>query len=101
MPRCRPLWQTASGRGERLHNSFTTYGVFMKSIGLWLFIFGAGSFLLNMFNMEFKLLSWIDNWGPTVGLAIRIGLIVVGAALWLIGHKQARGDNQATPPAAG
>jgi hypothetical protein len=43
-----------------------------------LFVFGAGSFLLNMFGMEFKLLSWIDTWGLTV----------VGAALWLIGRKQ-------------
>lgn len=67
----------------------------MKSIGGWLFIFGIGSFLLNMFGMEFKLLSWIDNWGPTVGIAIRVGLIVVGAALWLIGRKQ-----EAAAPAA-
>lgn len=60
----------------------------MKSLGLWLFIFGAGSFALNFFGMEFRLLSWIDNWGPTVGIGIRVGLIVVGAALWLLGNKQ-------------
>ncbi len=69
----------------------------MKSLGGWLFIFGAGSFLLNMFGMEFMLLSWIDNWGPTVGLGIRVGLIVVGAALWLIGRKQ----EAASAPAGG
>lgn len=60
----------------------------MKSLGGWLFIFGAGSFLLNKIGMEFILLSWIDLWGPTVGIGIRIALIVVGAALWLIGRKQ-------------
>ena len=60
----------------------------MKSLGGWLFIFGAGSFLLHFFDMEFRLLSWIDNWGPTTGIAIRVGLIVVGAALWLVGRKQ-------------
>ncbi|TXH77828.1 MAG: hypothetical protein E6Q88_00410 [Lysobacteraceae bacterium] len=60
----------------------------MKTLGLWLFIFGAGSFLLNVFGMEFRLLSWIDNWGPTVGIAIRVGLVVVGAVLWLLGNKQ-------------
>ena len=67
----------------------------MKSFGMWLFIFGAGSFLLNQLNMEFVLLSWIDNWGPTVGVGIRVGLIVVGAALFLIGRRQ-----QAAQPAA-
>ena len=60
----------------------------MKSWGLWLFIFGAGSFVLNMLGMEFVVLSWIDNWGPTVGIAIRVGLMVVGAAMWFVGRKQ-------------
>lgn len=60
----------------------------MKSIGMWLAIFGAGSFILNMIGREFALLSWIDSWGPTVGMGIRIGMIVVGAALFFVGMKQ-------------
>lgn len=60
----------------------------MKSWGMWFFIFGAGSFVLNMLGMEFVVLSWIDNWGPTVGIVIRVALMVVGAAMWLIGRKQ-------------
>jgi hypothetical protein len=71
-------------RGERVDET----GDSMKSLGGWLFIFGAGSFLLHVFNMEFRLLSWVDNWGPTTGIAIRVGLMVVGAALWLVGRKQ-------------
>lgn len=67
----------------------------MKSIGSLLFIFGAGSFVLNLLGMEFKLLSWIDTWGATTGIAIRVGLIVVGAALWFIGRKQAAAQPQA------
>ncbi|MCI4567932.1 hypothetical protein [Lysobacter sp. CFH 32150] len=67
----------------------------MKSFGGLLFIFGVGSFVLNLLGMEFKLLGWIDNWGATTGIAIRVGLIVVGAALWLIGRKQ-----EASQPAA-
>jgi hypothetical protein len=55
---------------------------------MWFFIFGAGSFVLNMLGMEFVVLSWIDNWGPTVGIVIRVALMVVGAAMWLIGRKQ-------------
>lgn len=67
----------------------------MKSLGMWLFIFGAGSFLLNRLDMEFALLGWIDNWGPAVGVGIRVGLIVVGAALYMVGRRQ-----QAAQPAA-
>lgn len=33
----------------------------MKSLGGLLFILGAGSFVLNLLGMEFKLLGWIDN----------------------------------------
>ena len=54
----------------------------MKSLGIYMAIFGLGSIVLNFFDMQFKILSWIDNWGPTVGWSIRLGLIVVGAALW-------------------
>lgn len=67
----------------------------MKSLGGLLFIFGAGSFVLNLLGMEFKLLSWIDNWGATTGIAIRVGMIVVGGALWLMGRKK-----EAAQPAA-
>ena len=67
----------------------------MKSLGGLLFIFGAGSFVLNLLGMEFKLLGWIDNWGATTGIAIRFGLVVVGAALWFVGRKR-----EASQPAA-
>lgn len=60
----------------------------MKTIGMWLAIFGAGSFALNMMGREFALLSWVDNWGPQAGMGIRIGLIVVGAILFVVGMKQ-------------
>lgn len=48
---------------------------------------GAGSFVLNLISMEFKLLMWIDLWGPNVGLAIRLGLMALGGALWGIALK--------------
>ncbi|MEM7430536.1 MAG: hypothetical protein AAF351_01225 [Pseudomonadota bacterium] len=64
----------------------------MQQIGGLLVLLGAGSFVLNMLNMEFRLLSWIDTWGPTVSLIIKIALIVVGAALWLAGNKASDGD---------
>ncbi len=60
----------------------------MKSIGGLLVLLGAGSFVLNMMEREFTVISWIDNWGPTVGMAIRVGMIVIGAALWFMGNKK-------------
>ena len=60
----------------------------MKTIGMWMAILGGGSFLLNMMGREFVLISWIDNWGPDVGIGIRIAMIVVGAGLFFAGMKQ-------------
>jgi len=62
----------------------------MKSIGGLMFILGLGSFVLHYMSMEFKLLMWVDNWGPTVGTLIRVGLVVVGGALWLLGSKRGK-----------
>mgnify|MGYP000374458463 FL=1 len=61
----------------------------MKQIGGLMALLGAGSFVINMLGREFTLLMWIDNWGTTVGTAIRIGLIVVGVGLWVYASKQA------------
>ena len=70
----------------------------MQGIGGFMVLLGAGSFVLHFMDMEFKLLSWVDNWGPTAGIAIRIGLIVVGAILWFLGRQQE--SKAETPPAA-
>ena len=43
--------------------------------------------ILNRMGREFTLIAWIDNWGETVGIGIRIGMVLVGAGLWLIGKK--------------
>jgi hypothetical protein len=61
----------------------------MKSWGGNLFFFGVGSILLHFLGMQFIILAWIDLWGPTIGWAIRIGLTVVGAAMWLVGNSRA------------
>ncbi len=60
----------------------------MKKLGGYMFFFGIGSIILDLVHMQFIILAWINLWGPTVGWAIRIGLIAVGAVLWLIGHSQ-------------
>lgn len=60
----------------------------MKSLGIWLVIFGIGSLLLNMMGMEFKILMWIDNWGRGTGMAIRGGVTALGVVLFVLGMRQ-------------
>ena len=46
----------------------------MGSFGMYLMIFGAGSAVLALFEYEFTLLSWVDNWGEPLAWFIRAGL---------------------------
>ena len=66
----------------------------MKNIGSTLLLFGIGSIVLNFFDYEFSLLSWIDNWGITVGWGIRIAMIVIGAAA---GSSMDKGEDEEAP----
>lgn len=68
----------------------------MGQIGSFLLLFGIASIILNFFNYEFMLLSWVDNWGTTVGWAIRITMIVVGAALLFFGQAEKEEGGPAT-----
>ncbi len=69
----------------------------MKKCGGYMFFFGIGSIILSFIGMQFIILAWIDWWGPTVGWIIRIGLIVVGAALWLAGKAREKEVVNAPP----
>lgn len=53
----------------------------MKSAGGLLLLLGIGSVALYFFNMEFRLLAWIDMWGAEMGWVIRIVLILAGGGL--------------------
>ncbi len=55
-----------------------------SSIGGMLAFFGLFSSVLSFFGYNLKILMWIDSWGPTVGWIIRIGLILVGGALFFL-----------------
>ncbi len=67
----------------------------MKSIGVWLMIFGFGSMALNLLGREFVILSWIDGWGTTVGWGIRGALAVVGAVLFVLASRGAQTQQKA------
>ncbi len=67
----------------------------MRQIGTYLAIFGIGSIVLSFFQMEFKILMWIDTWGETTGWAIRIGMIVIGAILFFMGKPKEKEKEEA------
>lgn len=60
----------------------------MKSIGSLLFIFGAAAIIFGFMDRAPRLMLWIYDWGPGVAWAIKIGFVVVGAILYMMGRKQ-------------
>lgn len=69
----------------------------MKNFGSLLLFVGVGTVVLNLVGYEFRILMWIDNWGETVGWAIRAALIVAGGVLWVLGD---RAEKAAAPQVA-
>lgn len=59
----------------------------LSGIGAFLALAGIISSGLHFIDYELRLLLWIETWGPTVAWAIRGGLIVVGALLFLVGRR--------------
>jgi tetratricopeptide (TPR) repeat protein len=41
--------------------------------------------VLSLIGLEFKILIWVDFWGPMVGWAIRTGMALVGGLMWIFG----------------
>ena len=60
----------------------------MKSIGSTMAFLGAFAIVLNFMDRVPTVLAWIYNWGDTVAWIIKIGLIVVGGALWFMAKQQ-------------
>lgn len=50
----------------------------MRSLGGTIILLTIGSAILPFFNVQFILMSWVDNWGPTMGWVIRGGLLLLG-----------------------
>jgi len=63
---------------------------YLMSIGGFIALAGVISIVLSFINYNLRILMWIDNWGTTVGWIIRIGLVVVGGVLILIGKLSTR-----------
>lgn len=64
----------------------------MSKLGGYIAIFGIASIILYFFNYELRILGWINTWGETTAWIIRIGLIVLGAALFFLGAGGSQED---------
>lgn len=63
----------------------------MISFGVLLMVFAAGSWFLPRYaGFQFWLMSWVDNWGLTVGIVIRCVIGAIGLALLVKGLSERR-----------
>lgn len=60
----------------------------MKKIGSTLLLVGIAAIILNFVNMVPRVLMWIYAWGEATAWGIKIGIVVLGAILWLAGKKE-------------
>lgn len=67
----------------------------MKNAGSAFLILGIGSIVLYFIGYEFRILSWIDNWGEGVGWTIRGAMLIVGGVLFFLGMKSEGGESEA------
>jgi hypothetical protein len=58
---------------------------YMVSIGGFIAVAGILSIVLSFIGYNLRILMWIDTWGTTVGWIIRIGLVVLGGVIFMIG----------------
>ena len=68
----------------------------MVRIGVLLVVFGAGSLLLPMFDLQFRLMSLLDDFQPAAGIV----LAGIGAVLIVFGmrNRPAAASTASTPP---
>ncbi|MEQ8786911.1 MAG: hypothetical protein RIC55_11455 [Pirellulaceae bacterium] len=57
----------------------------MRGIGCTMMVLAIGSLIIPLFGLQFRILSWIDNWGLAAGIGIRLGFVVLGGLLVFLG----------------
>jgi hypothetical protein len=70
----------------------------MRSIGSFMALLGIAAVVMNFLDRVPRLLMWIYLWGDGVAWAIKIGLIVIGGALYFFGPKSE--DQEEDSPAS-
>lgn len=66
----------------------------MRQVGSLAFLLGVAAIVLNYLDRVPKLLVWIYSWGEGPAWGIKIGLIVIGAALWFFGGRKDKAANE-------
>ena len=67
----------------------------IQGIGGTVALAGVASIVLYFINFNLRILMWIDAWGEGVGWAIRVGLVLLGAAIWAAGAFLGKEEPQA------
>ena len=67
----------------------------MKNLGSFIALLGIASIALFFFDYELKILGWINNWGDNIAWTIRGGLVVIGAALFLMAPSNKESEETA------
>ena len=70
----------------------------MRSIGSFMALLGIAAIVMNFLDRVPRLLMWIYEWGEGVAWAIKIGLVVVGGALYFFGPKSDEQEDEDTAP---
>jgi drug/metabolite transporter (DMT)-like permease len=77
----------------------------MLRIGILFAVLGFGTFILEQFDMEFRLLSWADDMQPTFGIVLGLVGVALIAVSLVIGRAKATPQPQQQfgqqPPAPG
>lgn len=68
----------------------------MKSIGSLLVIFGLAAVVWGFMDKAPRLLTWIYNWGEGAAWAIKIGFIVLGVVIYIMGSRQHKAESKAS-----
>lgn len=69
----------------------------MKNFGGFLALLGIAAIVMNYLDRVPRLLMWIYNWGDNVAWGIKIGLVVVGGALYFLGPKEEEVAQESEP----
>jgi hypothetical protein len=67
----------------------------MAGLGAFLIILGIGSLVLPMFDIQFQLMSLLDDYQPIAGIAVA----AIGAVLVLLGLRRTRTEVVVAQPA--
>ena len=68
----------------------------LSSIGAFCVLAGVVSSLLQLIGYELRIFRALDQQGPAVAWGVRVGFIVVGVVLYLLGPK-AEAEAEAAP----